>query len=76
MSERAGGAPDRHSWLLAVRGLQDACGAQPLVCLFEGHSLRFGAAIVDVQAASITFAAWQAGGQGLEAGEWVGGPGA
>lgn len=38
---------------------QDACGAQPLVTLFEGRSLRYGAAIVDVQTAKITFASWQ-----------------
>lgn len=39
--------------------IQDACGAQPLVTLFEGLSLRYGAAIVDVQTATITFASWQ-----------------
>ncbi|PRW57902.1 DNA mismatch repair Msh6 isoform X2 [Chlorella sorokiniana] len=37
----------------------DACGAQPLVTLFEGRSLRYGAAIVDVQTAIVTFASWQ-----------------
>lgn len=39
--------------------VQDACGAQPLVTLFEGRSLRYGAAIVDVQTALITVASWQ-----------------
>jgi len=39
--------------------VQDACGAQPLVTLFEGHSLRYGAAIVDVQTATVTVASWQ-----------------
>lgn len=39
--------------------VQDACGAQPLVTLFEGRSLVYGAAIVDVQTATISFASWQ-----------------
>lgn len=41
--------------------MQDACGgSQPLVTLWEGEHLRFGACVVDVQSATIRFAAWQA----------------
>lgn len=38
---------------------QEACAAQPLVTLYEGASLRFGACVVDVQSATIRFASWQ-----------------
>lgn len=44
---------------------QDACGgAQPLVTLWEGRDLRFGACVVDVQSATLTLASWQVGSQG------------
>ena len=39
--------------------VQDACGAQPLVTLYEGPNQRFGACVVDVQTATISFASWQ-----------------
>lgn len=39
--------------------VQDTCGSQPLVTVFEGHSGRFGACIVDVHSATITYASWQ-----------------
>lgn len=48
-------------WFLS-RSLQEACGgSQPLVTIYEGQSLRFGACVVDVQAATVSFASWQVG---------------
>lgn len=42
--------------------VQDACGgSQPLLTLWEGEHLRFGACVVDVQSATIRFTAWQVG---------------
>lgn len=40
--------------------MADACGgSQPLLTLWEGEHLRFGACVVDVQSATIRFTAWQ-----------------
>ncbi|KAL4430604.1 hypothetical protein ABPG77_005844 [Micractinium sp. CCAP 211/92] len=40
--------------------MADACGgSQPLVTLWEGEHLRFGACIVDVQSTTISFTSWQ-----------------
>ncbi|KAL4436867.1 hypothetical protein ABPG75_004006 [Micractinium tetrahymenae] len=40
--------------------MADTCGgSQPLVTLWEGEHLRFGACVVDVQTATVSFTSWQ-----------------